>query len=127
MSEAIPDVPPREPWVRRLAHADSPLVGLGMTSTVVGLIALAVFLLPLLAIPISVFGLLFGIVGFAVGWFAGGPSLRWSLAGIVVSSVALTVSVAMNMAPTGDLPSPAVGKPQPAERPYAPPPPARPW
>jgi hypothetical protein len=98
-----------------------------MTSVVVGLIGLLLFLLPLLAIPISMFALGFGVVGFAVGWFAGGPSLRWSLAGIVVSSVALSVSVAMNLAPSGDLPSPAVGKPQAPERPYAPPPPARPW
>src|SRR5262245_60392649 len=127
MSEAVRETPPgREPWLRRLARADSPLVGLGMTSVVVGLIGLLLFLLPLLAIPISVFGLGFGVVGFGVGWFAGGPSLRWSAGGIVVSGLALTVAVAMNLAPSGDLPRPAAGKPA-AEQPYPPPPPARPW
>jgi len=53
------------------------------------------------AIPISVFGLLFGVVGFGIGWFAGGPSLRWSLGGIAVSTVALTVSVGHEYGPVG--------------------------
>jgi hypothetical protein len=102
----------------------SPWLGLGMTSLVLGFIGLLLFFLPVLGIPISVIGLCFGIIGFVVALFAAGPALRWSLGGIGLCGLALSVNLAINFAPPGYLPNPAVPRPwQPVpDRPQVPPP-----
>lgn len=92
----------------RLPEVHGPPIGLGMSSLVIGTIGLMLFFLPVLGIPLSAFGLLFGLLGllatFLRGRPAGGAALRWTLAGIAVSSLALAVNVAIAYAPAGYLP-----------------------
>ena len=78
---------------------------LGMTSLVIGLIALAMFFMPVLGIPLGLFALFFGVIGLGTALLAKGVSLRWSLGGIVVSCLALAVNVLIANAPNGYLPS----------------------
>ncbi len=107
-----------------LAHRHSPLVGLGMTALVIGLIALLLAFLPVLGIPISAVGLVFGIAGFLGALVSKTGSLRWSLGGIAVCAVALGVNVAIDFAPRGYLPPrepPRLWR-SPNDRPYVPPP-----
>jgi hypothetical protein len=98
-----------------------------MTSLVLGTIALLLFFLPILGIPISAFGLFFGILSCVAAPFVSGARLRWSLAGVVISSLALAINLAIAYAPAAHLPFHDVPKTwQPApDRPYVPPP-ARP-
>jgi hypothetical protein len=82
-------------------ETDRPFLGLGMTSTVLGTIGLILFFLPILGIPISAFGLLAGLLGVPVTILGGGTSLRWSLAGLLLSSAALVVNLAIVYTPGG--------------------------
>ena len=86
-----------------LPEVHSPPVGLGMSSLVIGTIGLMLFFLPVLGIPISAFGLLFGLLGLLVtlvgGRAGGGARLRWTLAGIAVSCLGLAVNIAIAYAP----------------------------
>jgi hypothetical protein len=113
--------------MRNLFGPDGPLPALGMTSLVLGVIALLLCFLPILGIPLSAFGLLFGLLGFLVALFARGTSLRWSLGGLAASTLALLVNLAIAYAPQGYLPGRNVPKPwQPVpDRPYVPPPASR--
>jgi phosphate/sulfate permease len=110
--------------MRTLVHPDNPLLGLGMASLVLAFIALIVFFMPVLGIPISVIALCFGIIGFGVALFTPTAALRWGLAGIAASCLALAVNVAIAKAPSGYLPERRVPTPwqQPPDRPYVPPP-----
>jgi hypothetical protein len=72
---------------------------LGMTSLVIGLIALALFFLPILGIPLGLLGVGFGVAGLGATWLVAGVSPRWSLEGIVVSCVALAVNYLIASAP----------------------------
>jgi hypothetical protein len=102
----------------------SPRLGLGMTSLVLGTVGLLLAFLPVLGVPISAFGLLFGILGLIGAMFFTGATLRWSVAGIFISSLALAVNIAITYAPRGYLPSREVPKSwQPVrDRPWVPPP-----
>ena len=111
----------------RLAHRHTPLAGMGMTSIVLGLIALLLFFLPILGLPMSVFGLCFGLVGLIGAFFSKTTSLRSSLLGILTCSTALVVNAAVAYAPAGYLPArgvPELWRIVPG-RPYVPPPEAR--
>jgi hypothetical protein len=101
-----------------------PVIGLGMLAVVLGTIALILFFMPVLGVPISSLGLLCGLVGFLCALFVPGEGLRWSVAGVAMSSLALLVNVAMTYAPAGYLPTPNPPPPwQPVpDRPYVPPP-----
>jgi hypothetical protein len=110
--------------MRNLFVSHSPLPGLGMTSLVLGTIGLIIVLLPVLGIPISALGLLFGITGFVVALFTPASSLRWSVAGIAMSALALGANLAIAYAPGGylserDVPRSWQSVP---DRPYVPPP-----
>jgi hypothetical protein len=100
----------------------TPPIPLGMTSLVLGTIALLLVFLPVLGIPISALGLLFGIAGLIGAWAGSGANPRWSLAGILMCAVALGVNVAVAYAPRGYLPERNVPRPwQPVpDRPYVP-------
>jgi hypothetical protein len=105
-----------------------PLLGLGMTSVVLGTIGMFLFFLPILGIPLSAFGLLFGIIGFCVALPEWGSSVRWSLGGIAMSSLALAINIAIAYAPEGYLPGrkvPQLWRPV-QDTPYVSPP-APPW
>src|SRR5947209_9677417 len=107
-----------------LVVSRSPLIGLGMTSLVLGVIALLLFFLPILGIPLAAFGMLFGVVGFCVGLISPGTSLRWSVGGTAISALALAINLAIAYAPGGYLPGRQVPRPwqEPPGRPYTPPP-----
>jgi hypothetical protein len=114
----------REFLMLHLPEPLSPLVGMGMTSMVLGVIALLLFFMPILGIPISVIGLVFGLIGLIVFFTGGGPSVRWSLGGIFLCGLALLVNFALNYAPPGYVPGRETLPPwQPVyDRPYVPPP-----
>ncbi len=76
-------------------------VGLGMASLVLGVIALLLFFLPILGIPLAAFGALFGLVGLTLALADAGQSLRWNLAGLLTSLLALGVNLAVAYAPGG--------------------------
>ena len=104
------------------SHA--PLTALGMSSLVIGIIALVFAPLPILGIPVGCCGLLLGFGGVAAFLFLGDASLRWSLAGIAVSSMALTMSLAINLAPANVQLGRGIPKPWPRvpDRAFVPPP-----
>jgi hypothetical protein len=99
-----------------------------MTSLVLGVIALVLFFLPILGIPLSAFGLLFGIVGFFLSLASSTTNLRWSLAGIATSALALAINLAIVYAPGGYTPMQG-GNPaeQPPGVPYVAPPTPAGW
>jgi hypothetical protein len=99
-----------------------------MASVVLGIIALMVGFLPVLGIPISAFGLLFGLIGLVAAFFPSGATLRWSVGGVAVCSLALALNVAIAFAPGGYQPNPEVPKswqPVPDRPSYPPPAPSR--
>jgi hypothetical protein len=110
--------------MRKPPHTHSPLVGLGMASLVLGVIALLLFFLPILGIPISLCSLVFGIAGLVGGLIVGGASLRWSVGGLFFAVLALGINLALAYAPetyqVGGLPR-EPWRPAP-DRPYVPPP-----
>jgi hypothetical protein len=95
-----------------------------MSSLVLAVIALLVAFLPVLGIPIAACGLVLGIAGIVVTLCVRGAGLRWGLAGVAVSVVALAVNLALAAAPSNELPRRQIPKPwQPVpDRPYVPPP-----
>ena len=105
--------------MRKLFATPSPLPALGMTSLVLGIIALMLAFLPVLGVPLSAIGLLFGVLGVVAAFFPTHTSLRWSLAGVATCGLALGVNVALTLSPQGYLPERNV--PPPWE-----PPPGRP-
>jgi hypothetical protein len=116
-----------EPTMTKSHWTHDPLLGVGLTSAVLGTVALLLFFLPILSIPLGGAGLLLGVAGFLAATLGGWTSLRWSAAGIVVCGLALGIAVAIAEAPAGYLPTrsiPLDTQPVP-ERPYIPPP-ARP-
>jgi hypothetical protein len=105
------------------ATQDPPL-GIGLTSVVLGSVGLALFFLPVLGIPLGGLGLAFGTLGLATAFWCGWASLRWSIAGIAISALALAIGIAIADAPAGYLPTRSVPldtQPVPS-RPYVPPP-----
>src|SRR5689334_11128860 len=104
------------------------LLGLGMTSLVLGVIALLLAFLPVLGAPLSALGLLSGLVGTAAVFFGGG-NLRWCLGGVATCCLALGVNLAIYCAPGGYLPerrSPQLWR-QGSDEAVAPPPAAPHW
>ena len=110
-----------------ISASSEPPLGMGLASVILGSVGALLFFLPVLGIPLGAVGLVFGIVGLLMAILGGWTSLRWSVAGIVVSGLALGTGIAISLAPTGILPNPK-GPPaeqSTADRPYVPPP-ARP-
>jgi hypothetical protein len=110
--------------MQNVVEAHRPLIGLAMTSLVLGTIGVLLAFLPILGIPLSGIGILFGSIGLIGGLFRRGLVLRWSLAGLALSSMALAMNIALLYAPEGYIPSRPVPPPwQPVpDRPYVPPP-----
>jgi hypothetical protein len=114
----------KESPMRSLIHPSNPLLGLGMASLVLGFIGLSLFLLPIIGIPVSLFGLCFGVVGFVLALLSPTVSLRGSIGGIGLSGLALAVNLAIAYAPGGYSPRPDVPQPWQAvpDRPFVAPP-----
>ena len=108
-------------------NTHDPPLGLGLTAVVLGVVGLVLFFLPILSIPLGGVGLVFGFAGFVLALMGGRSSLRWSVAGIALSCLALAISLAIAQAPAGYLPSRAIplDTQRVPDRPYVPPP-ARP-
>ena len=102
-------------------------ISMGMTSLVLGTIGLLLFFLPILGLPISAFGLLFGLLGILVALVRPGQRIRWIVVGCAVSTLALAINLLITNAPVGYLAAPSVPPPwqKVPDRPYVPPP-ARP-
>jgi hypothetical protein len=94
---------------------------LGMTALVLGHIALALFLMPILGGPLAAAGLLSGLLGVALALVTREATMRYSVAGIAVCVLALSVNLAMQNAPAAgstarlgsELVQPAPGRPAP--------------
>jgi hypothetical protein len=107
----------------------SPLPALGMSSMVLGVIALILAFLPILGIPLSACGVILGIIGIFAAFTVPGTYLRWAVAGLLTSLLSLAVNLAIWWAPgvRGEVPSPRTPTPwQPGPGRPANPPPAHP-
>jgi hypothetical protein len=109
-------LPPRRHWL--------PPLGLGLASVTLGAVALMLFVLPILAIPIASSGLALGFVGSIIAIANKSLDLRLAAAGTAVCLLALAVGIAMASAP-GDVldprfPSPAAAPAPPPLRPSPP-------
>jgi hypothetical protein len=113
-----------EPAMRHPLEIHSPVPALGMTSLVLGVIALLLAFLPVLGIPLAGFGALLGVFGLLAGVVGATGSLRWTLAGLAISLLALGVNYAVHFAPQGYMarPTPPPIWRSPQDRPYVPPP-----
>ena len=87
-------------------RAADPPVGMGLTSVILGSVGTLLFFLPVLGIPLGAVGLFFGIAGLLMALLGRWTSLRWSLAGTVVSGLALGIGIVIGMSPSGFLPNP---------------------
>jgi hypothetical protein len=96
-------VPPTPSYLTR-----TPLPALGMASMVLGVIGLILVFLPILAAPLSACGILLGIAGIIAAFTVPGTYLRWSIAGLVTSILALAVNLTIYFAPGthGAIPTP---------------------
>jgi len=109
-----------------MSHAFRPLppLGLGLASVVLGAIGLMLFVVPILAAPISGCGVLAGICGIVAAAAGVRNDLRLAAAGVALCALALAVDLAVQYAPGGYLGRPA--EPQiffPGSRgPHVPPP-----
>jgi hypothetical protein len=104
--------------------ADVPPIAFGIAAVCLGTIGLMLFILPILSIPISGFGLLAGAWGAIRGRSGERVALRWSLIGCVLCISVMVIGVILIHAPLGELPSRAVPPqyPKPPDRPYVSPP-----
>ena len=84
------------------AHSELPPVGLGLASVVLGAIGLTLFVLPILAIPISGCGLAVGVIGMVAAALWKSIDGRLAIAGVVLCSLAMIVEFAIAMAPSGN-------------------------
>jgi hypothetical protein len=75
------------------------LPAFGMTALVLGHVALLLFFMPILGIPLAAIGLLFGLLGILLALVSRSSSLRWSLAGVAACGLALAVNAAISYAP----------------------------
>jgi hypothetical protein len=89
------------------AHRDLPPVGLGLASVVLGAIGLMLFVLPILAIPISACGFLASVIGLVAAKYSKSIDGRLALAGAVVCALAIGIELAIAYAPSGDWGQPA--------------------
>lgn len=106
---------PPPPW---------PVIETGLASAVLGSVAAILMLLPIICIPLSGIGLLFGVIGTLVARGGYPTSLRIAVAGTVLCGAVLSCGVLVYFAPRGEAPSRAVPRPwqQPPYRPTVPPP-----
>jgi hypothetical protein len=79
-----------------------------MLSLVLGTTALIFFFMPILGIPTSALGLLFGVVGVCASLATRGVRLRWSMLGCAMCTLALSINLLVNYAPGRHLPPPRI-------------------
>jgi hypothetical protein len=74
---------------------NDPPLGAAVTSVVLGAVGVVLFFLPILSIPLGGIGVLFGLAGIVLASRGGVTSVRWSIAGLVVSGAALGTGIAI--------------------------------
>lgn len=84
-----------------LPIASLPTCGLGLASVILGAIGLLLFIFPVLSLPISGAGAVVGLAGIVAAMAGGRPSLRLSVAGVLLSIFGLCLVTAIATAPTG--------------------------
>jgi len=101
-----------------------PPIGLGLASVVLGAIGLMLFVLPVLAAPISGCGAILGLCGTVASLGGQRADLRLSTAGVAVCAASFAIDLAIQYAPGGYLGWPADSQiVEPGfKRPYMPPP-----
>src|SRR5579885_3443300 len=82
------------PSLRFTVRSHVPPIAFGLVSILLGTTSLLLFFLPILGIPLAVLALLSGLVGLVLALFTRLGGLRWSLAGLAVSGVALGINLA---------------------------------
>jgi hypothetical protein len=82
------------------SRSELPPAGLGLSSVVLGAIALALFALPVLGLPLAAAGLVVGMAGTIAAFFFTAFDIRLALAGMAVCVLALSVDCAMFYAPS---------------------------
>jgi hypothetical protein len=101
---------------------ETPPMAFGITSFVLGMIGFLLFFLPILGGPISVVGLVLGVAGCVVAGATSRGTLRWAVAGVVLSCLALGINVAVEYAPRYSSPPTGPADVTVPDRPYVPPP-----
>ena len=96
MTDISPSVAKANQFEERAAD---PPAGMGLTSVILGSVGALLFFLPILGIPLGAAGLAFGIAGLLMAILGRWTSLRWSVAGIAVSAIALGIGVLIALAP----------------------------
>ncbi|HEX3997857.1 MAG TPA: hypothetical protein VHX65_04845 [Pirellulales bacterium] len=86
----------------------APSIEFGVCSACLGSIALMLFFLPILSIPISSCGLVAGLAGIIRGLYSGKIGMRWSMIGSALSAGVLLLGIILVNAPVGETPSRAV-------------------
>lgn len=84
-----------------------PPLSWGVASIVLGAVGLMLFVIPVLAIPISACGLAAGVLGVVVGLAHSVRELRSALAGVALCCLAVLLNIAVNYAPSGYVVNPA--------------------
>jgi hypothetical protein len=109
-------------------YTHDPRFAAGLAAVVLGAVGLLLSVVPILGIPLGAIGLAIGLVGLALSPWGGWTGLRWGIAGVAVSSLALALSVSVAAAPAIYEPRQAIPLDTRAvpDRPYIPPP-ARPF
>jgi hypothetical protein len=104
--------------------ASGPPLGAAVASVVLGAVGVLLFFLPILSIPLGGIGVIFGLVGAVWTLRGDARSLRWAIAGLVVSGAALCVGITIAKAAAGRLQTPAgsVDIDRLNAQPYVPPP-----
>jgi hypothetical protein len=104
-------------------QSSNPQPAVGLASFVLGMIGMILFFLPILGAPISGVGMIAGIVGCFMAGATNRAHLRWAVAGVVLSALALFVTLAVQYSPSGYQSSPTGPPNEPVpDRPYVPPP-----
>jgi hypothetical protein len=101
-----------------------PPIGLGLASVVLGAIGLMLFVLPVLAAPVSGCGAILGLCGIVASLGRQRTDLQLSTAGVAMCAVSFAIDIAIQYAPGGYLGRPAdsqIIEPG-VKRPYVPPP-----
>lgn len=110
--------------MKPLPYVESPPLALGLMALVLGSVGSLLFFLPILGAPLSAVGLVIGLAGFIKGVGRDVEGVRWSLGGIVVCVMGLTINVAVDYAPEGYVESRSVPRlwQTAPDVPYVPPP-----
>ncbi len=110
--------------MNKSSPTSGPPLGAAVASVVLGAVGVLLFFLPILSIPLSGIGVVFGLVGIVWTLRGDARSLRWAIAGLVVSAAALGAGITIAKAAAGRLQTPtgSLDVDRMHAQPYVPPP-----